>query len=100
MRTCPISHTLQPDGLRPPPLPTAADLHLRDGLSVEEYFAMKSRLTTLAAKDTRPLGPGEGCGSGADGIPRRHELGPDSDLGVSSVLVQEKANWRYGRPDR
>jgi len=94
-----ISHTLQPDGLRPPPLPTAADLHLRDGLSVEEYFAMKSRLTTLAAKDTRPLGPGEGCGSGADGIPRRHELGPDSDLGAVSQVearaVRERVAIEY-----
>ena len=81
-----ISHTLEPDALRPTTLPTADQLHLREGLSVEEYFAMKSRLAMLAAKDTRPLDPGEGCGSGADGIPRRHEHGPDSDLGAVSQV--------------
>lgn len=75
-----VSHTLDPDELRPPHLARAADFTARDGLSAEEYFAMLSGLPASSADD--PAGePGTGCGSGADGIPRSHEHAPSADLG-------------------
>lgn len=76
-----VAHTLEPDQLRPQGLVTARDLHLLPGLSAEEYFA---RLSRLPAGDAQggALPHDGGCGSGADGVARRHERSPDSDLGT------------------
>lgn len=81
-----ISDTLQPDLLRPPELPTASQRGFPHGHSAEEYFAFFAKADTQAGPDTRPLGPGEGCGSGADGIRREHEQPPDSDIGSVSTV--------------
>lgn len=79
-----IAHTLAPDRLQPDHLPSALKLNIRPGLSAEEYYAILTRLPTAADPDTGGLEPADGCGSGADGIPRRHEHGPQEDLGAVS----------------
>lgn len=84
-----VSHTLTPDGLKPPTLPTAAALHLPRGRSAEEYFALLSRLPAPppdgeSRGGAGTLGPTDGCGSGADGLTRRNEYGPDTDVGAVS----------------
>jgi predicted metal-dependent peptidase len=89
-----VAATLDPDRLRPPRLPGAADLHLPPNRSAEEYYAMLSGLPTPRdpsdPADRDRLGPGDGCGSGADGLPRAHELGPDDDAGgVSTAAGRE-----------
>lgn len=81
-----IADTLDPELRAAAKLSRAGALHLPPGLSVEEYYAMRSGLTVVDAPDPRPLGPGEGCGSGADGIPRQHELAAASDLGAVSEV--------------
>ncbi|MHA7666791.1 vWA domain-containing protein [Mycolicibacterium sp. HS_4_1] len=82
-----VSHTLTPDGLRPPTLPSATALNLPEGRTAEEYFALLSRLPTAPPDgDGRgdTLEPTDGCGSGADGLPRSNEYGPGSDIGAMS----------------
>jgi len=75
-----VAATLGPDELRPTRLRGAADLSLPPNRSAEEYYAALSRLPTRAdATAAAGLGPGVGCGSGADGIRRSHELGPDDE---------------------
>lgn len=76
-----VAHTLGADDTCPPDLPTAAEEGLPVGRSVEEYYAMLSGLP--ATLDEPADGPpvDAGCGSGADGIPRGHELGDGSDIG-------------------
>ncbi|MES2170435.1 MAG: VWA-like domain-containing protein [Actinomycetota bacterium] len=81
-----VSHTLQPDRLRPEDLPTAADLRLRSGLSAEQYFALISRLPAGGPSSDDSGDAPEGCGSGADGLARSHEHGPDADLGAVGSL--------------
>lgn len=76
-----VAATLDPDELRPSRLHGAADLSLPPNRSAEEYYAPLSRLPAKAdATDGAGLGPGDGCGSGADGIRRSHELGPDEEV--------------------
>ena len=74
-----VAATLAPDRLRPVDLPDHASLGLRPALSAEEHFALLSALPP--AEDDGPglLGPTDGCGSGADGVPRSHELPPDAE---------------------
>ncbi len=75
-----ISHTLAPDALAPPALGSAESLGLPADLSTEEYFALIARLPATSSADGEGE-PGAGCGSGADGVARSHELGPDVDVG-------------------
>ncbi|MFT4188903.1 MAG: VWA-like domain-containing protein [Aeromicrobium sp.] len=81
-----VAHTLSPDALAPERLPNADGEDLPSGRSAEEYFAMISGLSA-----ERPDSPpdswwsADGCGSGADGLLRPHEVGPDADLGAVSV---------------
>lgn len=84
-----VAHTLTLDKLRPKALPSAKDLDLPDARSAEEYFALISRLPPPPSDgegepDGGSLGPADGCGSGADGLPRRNEYGPDTDVGAVS----------------
>lgn len=73
-----VHGTLVPDGLAPPGLPAPGAHGVAPGRSAEEYYATLSRLPTRERDaDLRgpgaPLGPRDGCGSGADGLPRSHE---------------------------
>jgi predicted metal-dependent peptidase len=75
-----VHGTLLPDGLVPPGLPAPGGHGLAPGRSAEEYYATLSRLPARRGDGDQgdpgaPLGPLDGCGSGADGIPRSHELG-------------------------
>ncbi|WP_059015912.1 VWA-like domain-containing protein [Mycobacterium sp. M26] len=79
-----ISHTLLLDKLKPPQLPTARSLKLPDACSAEEYFALISRLPPPCADGDGTWGPRDGCGSGADGLRRPNEFGPDADIGTVS----------------
>lgn len=63
-------------------LPSAVSLGMPADLSAEEYFALLSGLPAEALCSSDALGPGEGCGSGSDGIRRTHELPPDADVGA------------------
>lgn len=92
-----ISHVLAPEGACPDHLTTAHDWSAHPGLSAEEYFASLSRLPVGGGGGERD-GPGgaatlrgtDGCGSGADGLDRTHEIPADSDLGaVSAVDARE-----------
>lgn len=76
----PIATTLENDDLPLDRLPTADDHDVEEGRSAEEYFALLSGLPA-GEPDPAPLDGSEGCGSGADGIPRSHELGRDLDVG-------------------
>jgi predicted metal-dependent peptidase len=75
------SNTLEPEHVCPVRLPTARSEGLRVGRSAEEYFATLSGLPASPAPE-RDADPGEGCGSGSDGIGRSTEHMPDNDLGA------------------
>ena len=82
-----VYSTLLPDLLVPEGLPSARALRLPTDRSAEEYYALLSRLPAIAAPDegaprpsAEPLAATEGCGSGADGVPRAHELPADVDV--------------------
>lgn len=77
-----VSHTLAPDQINPTRLVTAVDLRMPDGLSAEEYFAKLSGLPVGSDEPEGELDPDDGCGSGADGLPRRQELPADTDVGA------------------
>lgn len=79
-----ISHTLAPDRLKPDHLTTAAEFAMAPGLSAEQYYARLSGLPVPSGDDPGVLEPEDGCGSGADGVPRRHEHGPAADIGAVS----------------
>lgn len=81
-----ISATLQPDDLVPDGLATAAEHRFTSGRSAEEYFAQLARLRvdTTPGRGQDPVDSQVGCGSGADGLPRQHEYGPDVDIGAVS----------------
>lgn len=76
-----VAYTLADGGLCPATLASADDLDLPDNRSAEEYFAILGRMPVELKSDESPLGPEDGCGSGADGIRREHELPPDVDVG-------------------
>lgn len=78
-----IADTLGDAGLGPAGLRSAAELGLPPGRSTEEYYALLSRLPAPVESSGVPGGlpPGEGCGSGSDGVRRTHELPPDADVG-------------------
>ena len=77
-----VAATLGVDRLRPASLADAGDLELPADRSAEEYYALLSQLPP-PQPDGAPEGrPGPGCGSGCDGLPRDHELPPDSDVGA------------------
>lgn len=83
-----VAHTLLPDKLKPRTMPTADGLDLPEGRSAEEYFTLISRLPAPpqdgAGDEGDTLEPSDGCGSGADGLRRRNEYGPDTDVGAVS----------------
>ncbi|WP_454129541.1 vWA domain-containing protein [Microbacterium aurum] len=81
-----VSHTLAPDALRPDHLATAADFGMRPGLAAEQYYARATGLPVPDGDAPGALEPKDGCGSAADGIHRRHEHGPDSDIGAVSAF--------------
>lgn len=88
-----ISHTLEGDDSRPEHLPTAAGCGLPGGRSAEEYFAQLSGLPAIADPDTdQQLEGFDGCGSGADAVPRASEYGPAADVGA--VLEMEARSIR------
>lgn len=81
-----VHSTLLPDLLVPSGLPSARELRLPPSRSAEECYAVLSRLRVTPEPDEgqgrrgeEPLGPTDGCGSGADGVPRTHELPDDVD---------------------
>jgi len=74
-----VHSTLLPDLLVPSGLPSAPDLRLPVDRSAEENYAVLSGLPAVNAGADEPLGPADGCGSGADGVPRTHELPDDVD---------------------
>jgi predicted metal-dependent peptidase len=88
-----IEHALRLDRVAPEHLTTAADLFARERLSAEEYFAIVTGMPADGGGDGGGgalLGPEDGCGSGADGLPRSHELPADADLGeVSTADARE-----------
>lgn len=94
-----VTHTLDPDHLRPNGLPSAADLELPPGLSAEEYYAMLGRLPVGPAgsdldedsdgdgsKNNAPADPTGGCGSGADGLTRAQEHSAGADVGAVTTF--------------
>jgi len=82
-----VAHTLAPDRLSPESMQTATTLGLRPGLSAEQYFASLSRLPVTAEPQGEPQQPPSGgCGSGADGLFRLHERGPDADVAAITSL--------------
>ena len=75
-----IHHTLQPDGLAPAHLPSAAQRRQPGGRSAEEYYAALSGLPVTPPDATATGTPAPpGCGSGCDGLHRPSELPPDLD---------------------
>src|SRR5690606_2806585 len=80
-----IEHALRLDGVAPGHLTSAADLDAPERLWGEGDLARLSRLPAGGGEDGNEgpgvLGPEDGCGSGADGIPRSHELPGDADVG-------------------
>ncbi|WP_165356989.1 DUF2201 family putative metallopeptidase [Nocardioides zhouii] len=84
-----IAETLAADLLTPQGCSSASELGLPPGLSAEEYYAILSRLPPSEGGSTGTMSPHEGCGSGADGLPRSHELPPDADAGVDRHDAQE-----------
>ncbi len=75
-----VGATLAADWLAPAHLPTPERLGQPRGLAAEEYFARLSRLPPPQDGEAEvSLPPEAGCGSGCDGVPRRHELPPDVD---------------------
>ncbi len=69
-----LGHPLGAESLKP------AWFEFPTELSAEEYYAALSRLPPPSdPTDAAGLGPADGCGSGADGIRRTHELGPEEE---------------------
>lgn len=101
-----LAATLEPDRLRPPWLERPGDLGLPEKWSAEEYFAAISRLPSGDgsvdardgdgrdghAHDGDGHDPADGCGSGADGLARGHELGEAAD--ISHVSTHEAGEIR------
>ena len=84
-----VAHTLQPEHACPERLPTAHSEGLRPGRSAEEYFASISGLPA-SGENAGDSDPGEGCGSGADGLRRSYNRSTDRDLGaVDKFEAQE-----------
>ncbi len=84
-----VAATLDQDALRPRDLPGHDDVGLGADLSAEEHYATLSRLPPVDGAGTGVLGPGDGCGSGCDGVPRSHELPPDAEVGLDPVDARE-----------
>lgn len=94
-----VAHALDADDVRPARLPTAASVGLADGRSAEEYYASLSGLpATMAEPNGTPLTT-PGCGSGADGILRSHELGAAGDVGAITEIggrsIRERVAIEY-----
>ncbi len=91
-----LARTLAVELVSPEGFPKPADFRARDGLSAEEYFAMLSGIPATHsfaggdsddnAIDADGFGEPGGCGSGADGIARSNELGPDRDIGAVTAF--------------
>jgi len=96
-----VSHTLDEDHVRPHGLPTAAQRRLPEGCSAEEYFAKLSGLPAKGDDDEgkSDMSPSDGCGSGADGIPRTNEHGPGTDVGAVNEMearsIRERVAIEY-----
>jgi len=79
-----IGEALDRDALRPRDLPTPGEHGYESGLAAEQYFAVEQVLPAPEREEDEPEDDGDehagdGCGSGADGIPRPYELPPDAD---------------------
>ena len=94
----PIAHTLDADELHHAHLPTAKQNRLPEGKSAEAYFARVSGLPTPTDAPGE-LDSSQGCGSGADGIPRTSEIGRDLDAaGVTELearSIRERVAIEY-----
>ena len=84
-----VTSTLSVDRLTPDGCPSAGELGLSPGLSTEENYAILSRLPPSGGGAGGTLSPEDGCGSGADGIARAHELPPDAEAGVDRHDARE-----------
>lgn len=92
-----VAHTL--GRTVPHRLPDGRDLPPRMGSSAEEFFAVLSQLpaTTAEPSEGSPEVNG-GCGSGADGLRRGHELPPDADASVDpedARLIRRRVAIEY-----
>ena len=77
-------------GCRPPP-----ELSLPDGRSAEEYFAVLSGLPAAPSDGPAHDSAGEaGCGSGADGVRREHELPPGADASELDTIEADEIRRR------
>lgn len=77
-----LVQTLAVDGLVPSDFSTPDRLALPLGLSAEEYYAMLSGLPVTEVGGDPEEPTTQGCGSGADGVPRAHELPDAADMGA------------------
>ncbi|MFT4263466.1 MAG: VWA-like domain-containing protein [Nocardioides sp.] len=84
-----IAATLKPDRLTPTEMKDARALHLPPDRSAEEYYAILSKLPPNDGSSVGTLDPDDGCGSGADGIPRSHELPPEAEAGLDLTEARE-----------
>lgn len=85
-----LSRTLAVEFLKPEPFPMPGDINARGGLSAEEYFAMLSGLPAAGPSPEVGFDEPGGCGSGADGVTRSSELGPDRDIAaVTEIEARE-----------
>ncbi len=89
-----LSRTLAVEFLKPEVFPMPADIRARAGLSAEEYFAMLSRLPAGGQSPETGFDEPRGCGSGADGVSRSNELGPDRDIGAVSEMEAREIRRR------
>ena len=75
-----VHATLLPDLLVPSGLPSARGLRLAPDRSAEEYYAVLGPAGRARARGRRRAARlTDGCGSGANGVPRTHELPDDVD---------------------
>lgn len=89
-----LSRTLAVEFLKPEPFPMPADIKARGGLSAEEYFAILSRLPAGEQAPEAGFEEPPGCGSGADGLSRSNELGPDRDIGAVGEMEAREIRRR------
>ena len=84
-----IAATLAPDLLTPHGCRSARDLGLNPASAPRSTTRSSPAFHHPKAGARGRLSPHEGCGSGADGIPRSHELPPDADAGVDRHDARE-----------
>ena len=89
-----VSPTLAVEFIKPKQFPMPGDINARGGLSAEEYFAKISGLPAAAPSPESGFAEPKGCGSGADGVARSHELGSDRDIGAVSEMESREIRRR------